>query len=263
MFPKYEIINVTREGEENCYFEILRDNKPNIIIENKDYETINVPKHEVQNFVTNVIDNNKCGIMISQHNGIVSKSDFEIEFHNNLVLIYLHKVNYDSKKIQTAIDIIDNLHPKLTELYMDDKFAITNAQINKINEEYIEFIKQRNDIINDINNILTNTIDKIKKLEITSINTILCSNFSDNKLKNSKQNNIIHTCKFCNKIYANPKALSNHIRSCTNKNKTDKVIIDSPTNINIGTSNNTTTNTEHDNANIGSSSENNKLEVTI
>lgn len=240
MFPQDEVINVTREGERKCDFELLRDNKPNILIENKDYETSNVPKHEVQKFVTNIIDNNKCGIMISQRNGIAGKSDFEIEFHNNLVLIYLHKVNYDSVKIQTAIDIIDNLHPKLTELYMDDKFTITNAQINKINEEYIEFIKQRNDVINDINNVLTNTIDKIKKLEILSINTILCNNFSDIKLKNSKQNNNNnHICKICNKSFSGPKALSNHFRYCTTKNNTDKVTNDSSkNNNNIDTSNN-------------------------
>ncbi len=223
MFPQDEIINVTREGEGKCDFELLRNNKPNILIENKDYETVNVPKNEVQKFVTNVIDNNKCGIMISQRNGISGKSDFEIEFHNNLVLVYLHKVNYDSVKIQTAIDIIDSLHPKLTELYLNDKFTITNAQINKINEEYIEFIKQRNDVINDINIILTNTIDKIKKLEINSINTILCNNFSDIKLKNSKQNNQNNICKTCNKIFSTSKALANHIRSCNTKNKIDAI----------------------------------------
>jgi hypothetical protein len=217
MFPQDEIINVTREGEGKCDFELLRENKPNILIENKDYETTNVPKHEVQKFVTNVIDNNKCGIMISQRNGIAGKTDFEIEFHNNLVLIYLHKVNYDANKIQTAIDIIDNLYPRLTELYMNDKFIISNSQINKINEEYIEFIKKRNDVINDINTILTTTIDKIKKLEILSINTILCNNFSDIKLKNNK-NNSIYICKNCDKNFASPKALSNHIRSCTAKN---------------------------------------------
>lgn len=228
MFPQDEIINVTREGEKKCDFELLRENKPSILIENKDYETTNVPKHEVQKFVTNIIDNNKCGIMISQRNGISGKCDFEIEFHNNLVLIYLHKVNYDANKIQTAIDIIDNLYPRLTELYTNDKFIISNAQINKINEEYIEFIKQRNDVINDINVILTTTIDKIKKLEILSINTILCNNFSDIKLKNNKQNITNSICKNCNKSFAGPKALSNHIRSCTvknNKNTTDEVTI--------------------------------------
>lgn len=230
MFPQDEIINVTRDGEKKCDFELIRENKPSILIENKDYESINVPKYEVQKFVTNIIDNNKCGIMISQRNGIAGKSDYEIEFHNNLVLIYLHKVNYDSVKIQTAIDIIDNLHIKLTELYMSDTFTITNAQINKINDEYIEFIKQRNEVVNDINSVLTNTIDKIKKLEIISINTILCNNFSDIKLKNSKQNNISHICKTCNKHFSSSKALANHIRSCKIKSTTATIDVDtSPT----------------------------------
>jgi hypothetical protein len=230
MFPQDEIINVTRDGEKKCDFELIRENKPSILIENKDYESINVPKYEVQKFVTNIIDNNKCGIMISQRNGIAGKSDYEIEFHNNLVLVYLHKVNYDSVKIQTAIDIIDNLHIKLTELYMSDTFTITNAQINKINEEYIEFIKQRNEVVNDINYVLTNTIDKIKKLEIISINTILCNNFSDIKLKNSKQNNTNYICKTCNKNFASSKALSNHIRSCKNKYTNNIIDVDtSPT----------------------------------
>jgi hypothetical protein len=213
MFPKDEIINVTREGEKKCDFELIRENKPTILIENKDYEIINVPKNEVQKFITNIIDNNVCGIMISQRSGISHKSDFEIEFHNNIVLIYLHKVNYDSTKIQIAIDIIDNLYPKLTELYINDKFVITNEQINKINDEYIEFIKQRNEIINDMNFMLTTTIDKIKKLEITSINNILCNSFSNTKLTNKQSFN----CKICNKIFTSNRSLSNHTRTCKNK----------------------------------------------
>jgi hypothetical protein len=212
MFPKDEIVNVSRDGDRKCDFELIRENKPTILIENKDYESINVPKNEVQKFITNIIDNNMCGIMISQRNGISGKCDFEIGFHNNLILIYLHKVNYDASKIQIAIDIIDNLYPKLTELYMNDKFVITNDQINKINDEYIEFVKQRNEIINDINSMLTTTIDKIKKLEITSINNILCNNFSNTKLKNKQTFN----CKICNKIFTNNRALSNHNRICKN-----------------------------------------------
>ena len=65
--------------------------------------------------------------------------------------------------------------------------------------------------------MLTTTIDKIKKLEILSVNTILCNNFSDTKLKNNKNNNTSYICKKCNKNFANSKSLSNHIRSCSNK----------------------------------------------
>jgi len=240
MFPQDEIINVTREGGKKCDFELIRENRCKILIENKQYETINIPKHEVQKFVSNIIDNNVCGILLSQKTGIAGRCDFEIEIHNNLVLIYLHNVNYDSNKIHTAIDIIDNLYPRLTELYTNDKFVISNVQINKINEEYIEFIKQRNDIVNDINNILTTTIDKIKKLEILSVNTILCNNFSDIKLKNNKNNNTNYICKKCNKNFANSKSLSNHIRSCSNKEitiNTSNIIVDTKNDI-IETKNN-------------------------
>jgi hypothetical protein len=235
MFPQDEIINVTREGERKCDFELIRENRCKILIENKQYESTNIPKHEVQKFVSNIIDNNVCGILLSQKTGIAGRCDFEIEIHNNLVLIYLHNVNYDSNKIHTAIDIIDNLYPRLTELYTNDKFVISNVQINKINEEYIEFIKQRNDIVNDINSILTATIDKIKKLEILSVNTILCNNFSDIKLKNNKNNNTNYICKKCNKNFANSKSLSNHIRSCSNKeiiiNTSPNIIVDTKDNI--------------------------------
>ncbi len=209
MFPRGEINNVTRDGDK-CDFELIRDLKPTILIENKDYENMNVQKHEVQKFIQNVINNNVCGIMISERSGISGKSDFDIEFHNNLVLIYIHKVNYDTSKIQIAIDIIDNLYPKLTELYMNDKFVISNAQINKINVEYVEFIKQRNNIISEINIMMTTMIDRIKKLEISSINNILCSNFSDTKLTNKP----VFKCKICDKNYTSAKALSNHLRSC-------------------------------------------------
>jgi len=82
--------------------------------------------------------------------------------------------------------------------------------------------------------MLTTTIEKIKKLEILSVNTILCNNFSDIKLKNNKNNNTNYICKKCNKNFANSKSLSNHIRSCSNKEiiiNTSNIIVDTKNDI--------------------------------
>ena len=54
-------------------------------------------------------DENKCGILISQYSGISNKNDFQIEFHNNNVIIFVHNSEYSNHKIEAAVNIIDHL----------------------------------------------------------------------------------------------------------------------------------------------------------
>ena len=94
-FPSHNIINTSSLGKSGDFI-LERQTHINkkIIFENKEYST-NVPDVEVKKFIRD-IEHTKChGIFLSQTTGIANKKHFEINFHNNFVLVYLHNVNYD------------------------------------------------------------------------------------------------------------------------------------------------------------------------
>ena len=118
MFPTGEIINTTGQKSSGDFL-LKRDNKPDIIFENKDYLN-NVYIGEIRKFIIDIETQNKHGIFLSQKSGIASRANYQIEFHKGNILVFLHNVEYSKEKIQIAVDIIDNLSVKLEELIQDD-----------------------------------------------------------------------------------------------------------------------------------------------
>lgn len=92
-----------------------RKDKPAILFENKNYDR-NVGQEEVRKFLRDIEIQNCSGIMLAQHYGITNKSNYEIELHDNNVLVYLHNVEYNADKIKAAVDIIDHFKSCLNEL---------------------------------------------------------------------------------------------------------------------------------------------------
>ena len=140
-------------------------------------------------------------------------------------------MNYDKDKILLACDIIDTLSIKLKELQNDDNVTkISDSIIQKINEQYQSFILKKDKITNH----LSETINMIKELELSELNSILCSKFASIKLTN----NTIYKCTKCNqKEFLSMRSLSNHKRSCIGNKLSDDssndIHVDSPTNIQV------------------------------
>ena len=84
-------------------------------LENKDYK-VNVDIAEIKKFIRDINEQKTHGIFLSQFSGIVSKPNFFIEIQDGKVLLYLHNVEYNSDKINTAVSIIDNLSTKLSDI---------------------------------------------------------------------------------------------------------------------------------------------------
>jgi hypothetical protein len=207
LFPSGEIINTTGETGHGDFI-LQRKDKVKILLENKNYDSMNISRKEVEKFITDC-NNVKCsGIMMSQRTGISSKQNYEIDINDGNVLVYIHNMNYDSEKILLACDIIDTLSSKLKELKDTENITkIPDNVINKINEQYQSFILKKESITNH----LTETINMIKELELSELNTILCSKFAVVKLCN----NTVYKCNKCNnKEYTTMRSLSNHKRSC-------------------------------------------------
>ena len=212
IFPSDEIINCS-SSTATCDYCVNRFNKtkPSILFENKDYSK-NVSTEEVDKFQRDVKKQQTHGILLSQNTGITFKNNFQIEIINGLIHVYIHNVNYSIEKIKIAVDIIDYLSPNVQMLLqqIDDKninIHIEQDEFDKIYNDYLEFNKQKNNIIETIKLTNKQICEKIEVLQLTSIVKLL--------YKHSLLNDTDLKCNFCNNFTGKNKAsLAQHMRKC-------------------------------------------------
>ena len=121
-------------------------------------------------------------------------------------------VQYNKDKIQIAIDIIDNLIPKLEELEMDDEDNfISKDSLDDINREYQLFASQKLAVINFLKDNNKKVIAQIEDMKFSTLNNYLSSKYAFVKKDG-------FTCTVCNTFTApNRKSLSAHERWCGKK----------------------------------------------
>lgn len=207
MFPSAEIINSS--GTKACGdFMMERENKSNIMFENKVYER-NVTPDEVQKFIRDVDEIKTHAIFLSQNSGISRKKNFQVDIHKGLIMIYVHNVQYSPDKIQLAVDIIDNLSDRIKDLDVEnDENVISKSLLDEINTEFIEFNKQRDEIILTSKDFQKKLIGQLENLKMNALTKYLSTKFSSNEKTG-------YTCEYCNTFSAaTKKSLSAHTRAC-------------------------------------------------
>jgi hypothetical protein len=208
MYPSAEIINSS--GVKACGdFMMKRENKPNIMFENKVYET-NVKLEEIQKFIRDVEEIKTHAIFLSQNSGITRKKNFQVDIHKGLIMIYIHNVQYSPEKIQIAIDIIENLADRIEELDIEEEHEniISKSLLDEINQEYLSFNKQKDEIILMSKDYQKKLIGQLENLKMNALNKYLSTKYSSHEKTG-------FTCEYCN-IFTAPtkKSLSAHVRAC-------------------------------------------------
>ena len=135
-------------GLDNTTTILKRITKPTILIQNYELET-NIHVDDINSFMNTISDENACGILISQYSGVSNKNDFQIEFHDNNIVIFIHNADYSNTKIEAAVNIIDHLYFKLHQFNktgINDDFTIPKDTINIIEPfagkgDLLKFIK--------------------------------------------------------------------------------------------------------------------------
>ena len=209
LFPCAQIDHVGNEKETGDII-LIRNNKPKILIENKDHDSKNVPKHEVEKFIRDCEIQNCCGIMFAQHRGITNKQNFEIQINNGNVLLYVHEVNFDVERIKTAIEIVENFKIKLDEVIVkEDGCIIEKDVLEDINKEFINYVNQKNILLKLVKDFNEKMNSSINELKMPNLEKYLSSRFafSSNQTENM--------CKYCEKFI--PKSMSQHYRYCSSK----------------------------------------------
>jgi hypothetical protein len=193
---------------------LKRQGRPNILIENCDIET-NVTADEVHAFTMAVDEYNSNGIFLSQQSGISTKKNYQIEIHNNNILVYVHQAQYNTAKIEAAVDIIDQLSSKIRQFKHcgGDDCMIPKEIMDAINNEYQLFLSQKNAVIEVFKESQKKVLAQIDEIRFPALDKYLSSKYSAPIQKSGLK------CDLCKSYSANNlKALAAHKRGCIRKN---------------------------------------------
>ena len=208
LYPSAQDIEYVGDKKETGDIMLIRENKPTILIENKNWERI-VSKEEVKKFIHDVETQSCCGLFLSQNTGIANKRNFEISIHNGKhILLFMHEVNYDAEKIKLGIEIIDHFKETLDKF--DDKSDIDTIDkdtLDSINKEFQECCSQKLNILKTIKDFSQKLLKQVEDINFPNLENYLSTRytFSVGKM----------VCEYCNFIAKNQQALSAHHRGCT------------------------------------------------
>jgi hypothetical protein len=209
LYPCSEI-NFVGTTKESGDFILTRENKPTILIENKNWER-NVVQEEVKKFIRDTEINKCCGLFLSQNTGVANKQNYEINIHDGNVLVYIHYVNNDPEKIKIGIDIIEHFKEMLSELESDDVDIDTISKdiLMDINKEYSIFASQKLILLKTVKDFQQNMT---KQLDIMSFPTL-----KEYLGKRYGESSSGERCEFCGRSCKNYAALKAHHRGCPKK----------------------------------------------
>lgn len=132
-FQEYEIERTSTLNNSADFKICYKDNKP-ILLENKIYKTP-VPKKEVVKFINDIKTHNCNGIFLSQTSGISSRSNFEIEFVEKNIILYIHNNNYNPDHIKLAVKAIESISEKIKTIGLEKDFSFSKQDIQEMSDE--------------------------------------------------------------------------------------------------------------------------------
>ena len=175
LYPTAEISNCNFDM--NMY-NLKRLHKQNILLKSFDC-TENVSVEQLTDFLTILDDHQSHGILISNKSGIAAKKNYEIEIHNNKIIVFLHNVEYNGSIISCAVDIIDGLSNKLSQYIniKDETLSIPKEVMDSINNEYHTFSTQKNALVELLKEHQKRVISQIDELRFPVLDKYLSSKY--------------------------------------------------------------------------------------
>ena len=165
VFINYTIDNVSKETNTGDFI-LSRDDKPSILIDVKYYEGSNVPSLEVEKFIKIIYTKKMCGMLIT-NNGIANKDKgIELDFIDGYPVIYLS--NFDCTEMSLIKTLVKLLYSLVRIKKQDDESTISIHKnvFDELVEEYLESVKNINEIIDGLELSKRGIQDTITKLKI-------------------------------------------------------------------------------------------------
>ena len=211
LYPTADVANTTATKASGD-FVMKREDRPTIMIENKNYER-NVNLEEVKKFLRDVTELRCSGIMISQFSGIASKPNGFIEVHDANVLVYLHNADYSPEKIKMAVDVIDNLTAKLETIAAHEEqsgIVIRKDVLDRINEQFQFFMAQKETLLGIMRDSHKKIISQVEELRLPDLSAFLNDKYAS--IQNQQ-----FVCDVCNLSFTNRRSLASHRKMHKNK----------------------------------------------
>ncbi len=225
IFPADEVIN-TSSLKASCDFRINRLNKVTILVETKEYDR-NVSLDEVKKFIRDIELQQCHGIFLSQHSGITSKQNFQLDLIGKQIVIYIHNVKYDPTIIKMAIDVIDNLSEKMILFETDNTsdHSVSSEIIQEMEAEYKVFITKKLAFIEFLKENHKKMMQQVEEFRFPCISKFISQ--KSGKTLNCENREIV--CNICNKFTATSnKSLAAHQRGCKKRvqSRDSNIVVD-------------------------------------
>jgi len=198
-FPETEVID-TSNSPNSGDIQMLRDDKPTILIDSKNFGSKTVPKRDLDKFYNDIQQNDCSGILCNAFGGIANKQHFEIDIVDKNIIVFIHSHQFDSNLFKLATNIIYNMHQELkdkrTDCIMLDQRLYQNIKIEY--NYYIQTFRHHLDIIKS-------NVNSLSQLSFT-----LLDNFFKRKATNVELKQFC--CHICSAQLSTEKILKTHLK---------------------------------------------------
>lgn len=180
--------------------QLVRENKPTILIDSKNFGSKTVPKRDLDKFYNDIQQNNCSGILCNAFGGIANKQHFEIDIVDKNIIVFVHSHQFDSSIFKLATNIIYNMHQELKDKQSDciilDQRLYQNIKIEY--NYYIQTFRHHLDIIKS-------NVNSLSQLSFT-----LLDNFFKRKATNVELKQF--SCHICSAQLSTEKILKTHLK---------------------------------------------------
>jgi|UniRef100_A0A6C0AMB1 hypothetical protein len=181
--------------------QLIKDNKPTILIDSKNFGSKTVPKRDLDKFYNDIQQNNCSGILCNAFGGIANKQNFEIDIVDKNIIVFIHSHQFDSNIFKLATNIIYNLQHELKEK-QNDTINIDQRLFQNLKIEYNYYIQSFRHHLD----IIKSNVNSLSQLSFTLL---------DNFFKRKTINNVElkqFSCHICSTQLSTEKILKNHIK---------------------------------------------------
>jgi len=158
--------------------------------------------------------------MISNQCGIIGKPNFHIEIDDSCVLVYLHNLQFSTDKIKMAVNVIENLSTKLRVIEKQENeegISIKKEILDKINNELTNFIESKSKLSQ-----LLKEQQKVALLQIESMDFPDLSLFLQDKYVMKPRK---FACDMCDRTFDTRAQMSAHKKKHTKKEELVNAIV--------------------------------------
>lgn len=198
-FQDTEILD-TSHSSNSGDIQMVKDDKPTILIDSKNFGSKTVPKRDLDKFYTDIQQNNCSGILCNAFGGIANKQHFEIDIVDKNIIVFIHSHQFDSNLFRLATNIIYNMHQELRDKQTDsiilDQRLYQNIKIEY--NYYIQTFRHHLDIIKS-------NVNSLSQLSFT-----LLDNFFKRKATNVELKQF--SCHICSAQLSTEKILKTHLK---------------------------------------------------